>query len=67
MMPHLTHDKLITVCFSAINLHQNELFAKCLNVPRGPGVVCWSLLLLPPGHAPKQQAITSSQHILDKH
>ena len=31
MMRHLSHDKLITVFFFAINLHQNELFARCLD------------------------------------
>ena len=31
MMRHLAHDRLITVFFFAINLHQNELFANCLD------------------------------------
>ena len=31
MMRHLPHDRLITVFFFAINLHQNELFASCLD------------------------------------
>ena len=31
MMRHLAHDRLITVFFFAINLHQNELFANYLD------------------------------------
>ena len=31
MMRHQSHDRLITVFFFAINLHQNELFASCLD------------------------------------